>query len=99
MEKMDLSKLYSADKAQQDTEMMSGKIKGYVDNEKILLLLSQIKTVILEQTVQSKTNSYIQRSLSYQGHLSKGEQELLEELKYKVSHESDHGDSYFEIKW
>ena len=98
---MDLTNLYSAEKAKNDWEKRANAKEAYVDEDKILFLLDDIKTKIHKLDINSKNGNIGQREYNCTVYLSPGEQKLLKELGYKVEYEDDDGmnGSYFRIKW
>lgn len=98
---MDLTNLYLASKAKKDWNRRAGEKNAHVDEDKVRLLLDNIKTQILSLKMNSK-NSYIgYKMYTYTGYLSTGEQAILKELGYTIKWESDDGmnGDYFRIGW
>lgn len=98
---MDLSNLYSAKKAREDWNRKADEKNSFVDDDKVVLILSGIKTQIHTLGIDSKNSQIGYKSYTYSGHLSTGEQNILKKLGYTIKWESDDGmnGDYFRISW
>ena len=96
------SKLYSAEKANEDWDKKVEEKKAHVSDEKMLDILDTIKAQIDDMDTGSESGSLGYKFYDYYGYLSPGEQKFLEDLNYKVkfeeNYDSMHGD-YYRISW
>jgi hypothetical protein len=98
---MEKSNLYSAKKAREDYRRKADEKEAFVNEDKILLLLSNIKAQIHKLEIDSKNSNIGYREYTYTGYLSPGEQKVLKDLGYKIKFEDDNGmnGDYYRISW
>jgi hypothetical protein len=98
---MEMDNIYSADDAKKDSLRKEIDINNFIDEDKILLILSGIKASILSIKPQSNNRQYVSKEYSYDGHMSEGEIKFFQNLGYKVEYidSQREGLSYFNIIW
>lgn len=98
---MDKTNLYSADKARKDLNEKIEERSSYVNEDKILLILSEIKAKIAKIKIDSDSLAHLSYSYPYDRYLSNGEIKFLKDLGYQVERKNGVGrdDPYWDIIW
>lgn len=90
-------KKFSADDARRLTDEKNKKVEDYISEDKINIILSKIETKI--SSYRDSNFDALRSTYRWDGSLTKGEQNYLKNEGYTINFDSDHGNSWYIIKW